>query len=128
MSWAYHPKALPLAVPASTLNMAVLRGMHVTILRPNEFQLPESVMDKARLIASDTGAKIEETTDIHEAMSDANIIYAKSWVSQAIMKISRKKIKYGLNIKTGVFQSHGLKKLKNHAVLCTVYLSEGESW
>ena len=81
LSWAYHPKALPLAVPASTLNMAALRGMHITILRPNEFQLPASVMDKARLIASDTGAKIEETSEIHEAMSDANIIYAKSWVS-----------------------------------------------
>ena len=81
LSWAYHPRALPLAVPASTLNMAVLRGMHVTILRPDEFQLPEAIMKKARLIASDTGAKIEETSDMNEAMFDANILYAKSWIS-----------------------------------------------
>ncbi len=47
---------------------------------------------------------------------------------KAIMKISRKKIKYGLNIKTGVFQRHGLNKLKHHAAVCTAYLSEGESW
>jgi len=33
LSWAYHPKALPLAVPASTLYMAARRGMDVTILR-----------------------------------------------------------------------------------------------
>ena len=48
--------------------------MHVTILRPDEFQLPETIMKKARLIASDTGAKIEETSDMNEAMYDANIL------------------------------------------------------
>ena len=34
LSWAYHPMALPLAVPASTLYMASKRGMDVTVLRP----------------------------------------------------------------------------------------------
>lgn len=34
LSWAYHPLALPLAVPASTLYMAARRGMDVTVLRP----------------------------------------------------------------------------------------------
>ena len=35
LSWAYHPLALPLAVPASTLHMAAKRGMDVTVLRPD---------------------------------------------------------------------------------------------
>ncbi|MEE8530749.1 MAG: hypothetical protein V3S34_00875, partial [Hyphomicrobium sp.] len=35
LSWAYHPNALPLAVPASTLHMAAQRGMDVTVLRPD---------------------------------------------------------------------------------------------
>src|SRR5215469_4322852 len=30
LSWAYHPRALPLAVPAAALHMAALRGMQVT--------------------------------------------------------------------------------------------------
>ena len=33
LSWANHPKALPLAVPAAVLRMAALRGMEVTVLR-----------------------------------------------------------------------------------------------
>jgi hypothetical protein len=33
LSWAYHPRALPLAVPAAALHMAALRGMDVTVLR-----------------------------------------------------------------------------------------------
>ena len=48
LSWAYHPKALPLAVPAATLHMAAMRGMDVTVLRPEGFELPEPLMQKAR--------------------------------------------------------------------------------
>jgi len=47
LSWAYHPRALPLAVPASTLQMAAQRGMDVTVLRPEGFALPDSIMQKA---------------------------------------------------------------------------------
>ncbi len=42
LSWAYHPRALPLAVPMSTLQMASMRGMDVTVLRPPGFELPAS--------------------------------------------------------------------------------------
>jgi hypothetical protein len=48
LSWAYHPRALPLAVPAATLHMAAQRGMDVTVLRPEGFELPEAMMAKAR--------------------------------------------------------------------------------
>ncbi len=40
LSWAYHPKALPLAVPAATVHMAAMRGMEVVVLRPEGFALP----------------------------------------------------------------------------------------
>jgi N-acetylornithine carbamoyltransferase len=40
LSWAFHPNALPLAVPASTLQMAAQRGMDVTVLRPDGPGLP----------------------------------------------------------------------------------------
>ena len=40
LSWAWHPRALPLAVPASTLQMAAMRGMEVVVLRPDGFALP----------------------------------------------------------------------------------------
>jgi ornithine carbamoyltransferase len=55
LSWAYHPKALPLAVPAATVHMAAMRGMEVVVLRPDGFALPEQVMEKARLAASAAG-------------------------------------------------------------------------
>lgn len=81
LSWAYHPKALPLAVPASTLHMAAMRGMDVTVLRPQGFELPEQIMAKARLAAESSGGSVVETDDRIEAMQDAHVIYAKSWSS-----------------------------------------------
>jgi N-acetylornithine carbamoyltransferase len=83
LSWAYHPMALPLAVPASTLYMAARRGMDVTILRPEGFALPEPTMQKARDAAAETGGSVRETDDRREAMEGAHVIYAKSWSSIA---------------------------------------------
>jgi N-acetylornithine carbamoyltransferase len=81
LSWAYHPRALPLAVPAATVHMAAMRGMEVVVLRPPGFELPDSIMEKARHAASQSGGSVSETTDRREAMEGAHVIYAKSWSS-----------------------------------------------
>ncbi|HEX5421096.1 MAG TPA: N-acetylornithine carbamoyltransferase [Gammaproteobacteria bacterium] len=81
LSWAYHPKALPLAVPAATLHMAAARGMDVTVLRPPGFELPKPIMDKARAAAERAGGRVRETEDRREATEGAHVIYAKSWSS-----------------------------------------------
>lgn len=81
LSWAYHPKALPLAVPIAALQMAAMRGMDVTVLRPDGFALPESTMAAAQQAADANGGSVRETDDRTEAMQDAHVIYAKSWSS-----------------------------------------------
>lgn len=81
LSWVYHPKALPLAVPAATAHMAALRGMDVVVLRPAGFELSGTVMDKARAAAEASGGTVMETDDRREAMDGAHVIYTKSWAS-----------------------------------------------
>jgi N-acetylornithine carbamoyltransferase len=81
LSWAYHPKALPLAVPSATLHMAAKRGMDVTVLRPEGFELPAPIMQKAIFAAEESGGSVTETADRTEAMEGAQIICAKSWSS-----------------------------------------------
>lgn len=81
LSWAWHPKPLPLAVPAAAVHMAALRGMDVTVLRPEGFALPEPVMEKARKAASLSGGSVRETDDRAEALEGAQVVYAKSWTS-----------------------------------------------
>lgn len=79
MSWAYHPRPLPLAVPASTIKTAALRGMDVTVLRPDGFSLPDPVMEEARNAAAGSGGSVTETADREAALEGAHVIYAKSW-------------------------------------------------
>lgn len=81
LSWAYHPRALPLAVPAATVHMAAMRGMDVTVLRPDGFELPDAIMDKARSAATAAGGSVTETDDRSAALEGAQVIYAKSWSS-----------------------------------------------
>lgn len=83
LSWAYHPRALPLAVPSATVHMAAMRGMDVTVLRPEGFALPDAIMAKAQQAAAASGGSVRETPDRAEAMEGAHIVYAKSWSSTA---------------------------------------------
>jgi N-acetylornithine carbamoyltransferase len=79
LSWVYHPKSLPLAVPAATVHMAAMRGMEVVVLRPEGFALPPQIMDNARLAAAAAGGSLTETSDRTAALAGASVLYAKEW-------------------------------------------------
>ncbi len=79
LSWVYHPRALPLAVPAATLHMAAMRGMDVVVLRPEGFALPGELMAKAKTAASAAGGSVTQTGDRAAALAGAQIVYAKEW-------------------------------------------------
>ena len=81
LSWVYHPKALPLAVPSAILHMAAMRGMQVVVARPEGYALPKQIMDKARLAAAAAGGSVAETSDRSAALAGADVLYAKEWGS-----------------------------------------------
>ena len=83
LSWAYHPRPLPLAVPAAVLHMAALRGMEVVVLRPEGFALPEPIMAKARRAAALAGGSVRESEDRREALAGAQVLYVKEWAATA---------------------------------------------
>ncbi len=79
LSWVYHPRALPLAVPAATLHMAAMRGMEVVVARPEGYALPPAIMAKARTAAAAAGGSVTETADRAAALAGAHVLYAKEW-------------------------------------------------
>ncbi|MYB32938.1 MAG: N-acetylornithine carbamoyltransferase [Acidobacteria bacterium] len=81
LSWTQHPHPLPLAVASDTLRMAAMRGMEVTVARPDGYELPESLMAQAGQLASASGGSVRESDDPAEAMEGAHAVYAKSWAS-----------------------------------------------
>jgi N-acetylornithine carbamoyltransferase len=83
LSWAYHPRALPLAVPAAALHMAALRGMEVIVLRPEGFALPDVIMERARRAAAASGGSVRETAERDDALTGAEVLYVKEWGATA---------------------------------------------
>ena len=81
LTWANHPKPLPLAVPAAAAHMAALRGMQVVVLRPDAYALPPAVVERAREAAARSGGSVGETADREAALAGAHVVYAKSWAS-----------------------------------------------
>jgi len=81
LSWANHPRPLPLAVPSAVLRMAAMRGMDVTLLRPDGYALPDPILERARAAAEAAGGSVRETDDRDEALEGAHVLYAKSWGS-----------------------------------------------
>ncbi|MCH2581729.1 MAG: N-acetylornithine carbamoyltransferase, partial [Planctomycetes bacterium] len=81
ITWANHPRALPMAVANSALLAMTKMGMHVTLAHPEKFELQEGIMNMAGDFAGESGGSVEVVHDRLEAAADADVIYAKSWGS-----------------------------------------------
>lgn len=79
LTWAWHPKALPVATPHSQLLAAADSGMHITVLRPEGYGLCPKVTEQARARAEALGGSLQETSDARAATEGAQIVCAKSW-------------------------------------------------
>ena len=72
LTWAFHPKPLPMAVPNSFALAAAQMGHDLVIAHPPGYDLDEGLIESL-------GANVEITNDIDAAFTGADVIYAKSW-------------------------------------------------
>lgn len=79
LSWAYHPKPLPMAVPNSFALVAAQMGLELTIACPAEYDLGDEVMQEVHSAATSNGGSVSVARDQRAACASAKIIYAKSW-------------------------------------------------
>jgi len=82
LTWAWHPKALPMAVPNSFALASTQMGHNVVIAHPKGYELDEQLMEVCRAKAASTGGSLEVVHDIEAAFVGADVIYAKSWGSK----------------------------------------------
>lgn len=81
LTWAPHPKALPLATPHSQTLTPCMFGMNVTVVHPEGFDLDSSVVELAKQKATQAGGTLNISHDQTAAFKDADVIMAKSWAS-----------------------------------------------
>lgn len=79
LSWAYHPKPLPMAVPNSFALITAQFGLDFTIACPPEYDLGDQAMAEIYAGAKASGGRVKISRDFREACEGARIVYAKSW-------------------------------------------------
>ncbi|MGH7592942.1 MAG: N-acetylornithine carbamoyltransferase [Gemmatimonadales bacterium] len=81
LMWAWHPKALPTAVPASAAIAAAHLGMQITIARPPGYDLDPDDYAAIRSVAEPRGGSLDVTDNLDAAIDGAHAVYPKAWGS-----------------------------------------------
>jgi N-acetylornithine carbamoyltransferase len=80
ISWAYAASyQKPISVPVDLSLLTTRYGMHVRLVHPPEFRLPQDLVDQAAENARRSGGSLELMDDFDAGMKGADIVYAKSW-------------------------------------------------
>ena len=82
LTWAWHPKALPMAVPNSFALAATQMGHHLVVAHPPGYELDEELLANMQQQAQSSGGSFKVTNEIDEAFEGAEVVYAKSWGSK----------------------------------------------
>jgi N-acetylornithine carbamoyltransferase len=81
LQWAWHPKPLPTAVPASGAIAAAQMGMDIVVARPAGYDLDPDDMKSIAALATARGGSVRVSDDIDGSIADADAVYVKSWGS-----------------------------------------------
>jgi len=82
LTWAWHPKPLPMAVPNSFALAAAQMGHDLVIAQPEDYELDDDLMTSIQERSAGAGGSVEVTNNIEAALAGADVIYAKSWGSK----------------------------------------------
>jgi N-acetylornithine carbamoyltransferase len=82
LTWAWHPKPLPMAVPNSFALAAAQVGHDLTVAHPPGYELDEELLADIKRRAADAGGSVRVTHDVDAAFDGAQVVYAKSWGSK----------------------------------------------
>ncbi|MDQ4122455.1 MAG: N-acetylornithine carbamoyltransferase [Acidobacteriota bacterium] len=90
LTWAWHPKPLPMAVPNSFALAAAQMGHELTIAHPPGYALDDELLGEIKSF----GGKVEIANDVNAAFEGADVVYAKSWGGKQFYGALEKDIEY----------------------------------
>jgi N-acetylornithine carbamoyltransferase len=82
LTWAWHPKPLPMAVPNSFALAAAQFGHDLRIAHPGGYELDTDLIKEIETQAEKSGGSVEYVSNVNEAYDGIDVVYAKSWGSK----------------------------------------------
>jgi N-acetylornithine carbamoyltransferase len=81
LTWAWHPKPLPMAVPNSFALAATQMGHELIIAHPKGYELDDELLQRIQQSAKEAGGNVTFTNDVDASFAGVEVVYAKSWGS-----------------------------------------------
>lgn len=116
LSWAWHPKPLPMAVPNSFALAAAQFGHDLRIAHPKGYELDEELLAEIETYAAANGGSVEFTNGVNEAFGDAEVVYAKSWGSKDFYGSAAKDIELRASLRSDWIVDDAKMSRSNNAV------------
>jgi N-acetylornithine carbamoyltransferase len=79
LTWAWHPKPLPMAVPNSFAIAAAQFGHDLRIAHPEGYELDEGIISEIERKTRESGGTVEFVSDSNSSFDGVEVVYAKSW-------------------------------------------------
>jgi N-acetylornithine carbamoyltransferase len=92
LTWAWHPKPLPMAVPNSFALASAQMGHDLVIAHPQGYELDDELMETIRQQAAGAGGSVNVVNEINQAFDGIEVVYAKSWGSKDLYGAPEKDI------------------------------------
>ena len=114
LTWAWHPKPLPMAVPNSFALATAQMGHSLTIAHPKGYELDEELLAEITRQAAVAGGSLQITNDVNTAFDDVEVVYAKSWGSKKFYGNAEGDIEFRKNLrKDWIVDDAKMAKTKN---------------
>lgn len=99
LTWAWHPKPLPMAVPNSFALAAAQFGHDLRIAHPKGYELDDALIAEIEKQSAGNGGSVEFTNDVHSAFDDVEVVYAKSWGGKQFYGDTDKDIEFRVGLR-----------------------------
>lgn len=99
LTWAWHPKPLPMAVPNSFALAAAQFGHSLRIAHPAGYELDGELLAEISTQAEANSGSVEFTNDVNTAFDGVEVVYAKSWGGKQFYGAAEKDIEFRANLR-----------------------------
>jgi len=92
LTWAWHPKPLPMAVPNSFALASAQMGHELIVAHPKGYELDDELMQSIEQSAQAAGGSVTVTHEPDAAFDGVRVVYAKSWGSKQFYGAAEKEL------------------------------------
>ena len=116
LTWAWHPKPLPMAVPNSLALAAAQFGHDLRIAHPKGYELDDGLLAEVERQSAENGGSVEFTNDVNAAFDDVEVVYAKSWGGKQFYGEPEKDLEYRTNFRNDWIVDEAKMSQSNNAI------------